>query len=673
MSKRRLKNKKQKIEDKKQICSPLFDDLVIGRVIGHADGFGFLKPDVPDEDVFLSIREMRSLFHGDRAIVRIIGKDKRGRLEGKVVKILERNTKQVVGRLYQENGVNFLVPDNKKLHHYINIPQEFLSGAKPGQILVVQIIEQPTKHAQPIGKVVEIIGNHAAVGMYSEIAIRTFHLPVAWSESVQQEIQQFNTEVPLIDASNRKDLRDIPLVTIDGVDAKDFDDAVYCERTPKGWRLLVCIADVSAYVALDSALDIEALQRGTSVYFMDRVIPMLPEILSNGLCSINPGVDRLCMACELIINGEGRIIRSKFFPAIMRSHARLTYDQVSMMLATNADNVDFEHAALLPHLRQLQAVYKALNAARQTRGAIEFEMPEIKFYFDAQNKITQIAQLERNEAHCIIEECMLAANVAAARLLERKHIPALYRVHPVPKLEKFIELQAFLKELGLNLPNNDVLEAKDFAVLMNTIQSRPDRYLIQTVMLRSLTQATYSPNNIGHFGLAYPYYTHFTSPIRRYPDLVVHRIIKHILANGSATDFVYSLSKLRSIGEHCSVMERRADEAAWDVIARLKCEYMRNHIGEIYYGTISNVSSFGFFVQLDNIYIDGLVHISTLNNDYYNFDSIGHRLIGKRAGRVYRLGDRLEVIVTAVNIDERKIDFNIPSNQTANQKRVKPD
>ena len=632
-------------------------DLVAGRVIGHPDGFGFLKPDAQGEDVCLSAREMRGLFHNDRAVVQITGQDRRGRLEGAIVEVLERNTKRVVGRLYQESGVGFLVPDNKRLHHDIIIPRDALGGANQGQILVAEIVEQPTKRTQPIGRVIEVLGEHMAAGMESAIAIRAFDLPVIWPEGVQQEIASLSAEVPETAKEGRTDLRAIPLVTIDGDDARDFDDAVYCERTPKGWRLLVCIADVSAYVMPNSALDHEAYQRGTSVYFPDRVLPMLPEALSNGLCSLNPGVDRLCMACELYINTEGRIIRSSFFPAVMRSHARLTYDQVAELLTDTAIAKTDTQIALLPHLQHLQMLYKVLDAARRVRGAIDFESNETKFRFDAQGKISEIYPLVRNEAHRIIEECMLAANVAAARLLERKRLPTLYRVHQGPKEEKLKDLRSFLGELGLGLPGGEKPEAKDYAALMATIQTRPDKHLIQTVMLRSLSQAVYAPSNLGHFGLAYSAYTHFTSPIRRYPDLVVHRAIKHLLQGGTREDFIYSLSKLQGIGEHCSTAERRADEATWDAIAWLKCEYMRGRIGEQHHGTISGVSSFGFFVELDKIHVDGLVHITNLDNDYYHFDPVGHRLTGERSGRIYRLGDRVKVIVTAVNMDERKIDF----------------
>jgi len=631
-------------------------DLIAGRVIGHPDGFGFLKPDEPGDDVVLSAREMRGLFHNDRAVVRVTGQDRRGRLEGAVVEVLERNTRRVVGRLHQESGVGFLVPDNKRLHHDIIIPRDALSGASQGQILVAEIVEQPTKRTQPIGRVLEVLGEHMAAGMETDIAIRAFDLSVVWPEAVQQEIQVFGAEVPEAAKTGREDLRALPLVTIDGADARDFDDAVHCERTPKGWRLLVCIADVSAYVALGSALDQEAFQRGTSVYFPDRVIPMLPEVLSNGLCSLNPQVDRLCMACELYINEEGRITRSRFFPAVMRSQARLTYDQVAALLDGDGA-LCAEYAELLPHLHQLYALYQVLTAGRRIRGAIDFETTETRFRFDDQGKIAEICPLVRNDAHKLIEECMLAANVAAARLFERKRLPALYRIHQGPKAEKLNDLRAFLGELGLSLPGGDKPQAKDYATLMEGIKERPDRHLIQTVMLRSLSQAVYAPGNLGHFGLAYPAYTHFTSPIRRYPDLIVHRAIKHLLAGGTAEDFDYSLPRLQSVGEHCSAAERRADEATWDAIAWLKCEYMRERLGEQHAGTISGVSSFGIFVELDSIHVDGLVHITSLANDYYHFDPVGHRLTGDRTGMVYRLGDRVQVTVAAVNLDERKIDF----------------
>jgi ribonuclease R len=632
-------------------------DLIAGRVIGHPDGFGFVKPDDGGDDVYLYPRQMRGLFHNDRVVVRVTGRDRRGRLEGSVVEVLERNTRNVVGRFYEESGVGFVVPDNKRLTHDIIIPRDRIDGAEQGQIVVAEITDQPTKRTQPIGRILEVVGDHMAPGMETDIAIRTHDVPVQWPETVEQEIAPLTGEVPEAAKQGRTDLRQVPLVTIDGADARDFDDAVFCERKPRGWKLLVCIADVSSYVVPGTALDQEGLNRGNSVYFPDRVIPMLPEILSNGLCSLNPNVDRLCMACELYVSGEGQVSRSRFFPAVMRSHARLTYDQVAAMLIDGDPALCERHAALLPHLHDLYALYKALHGARVVRGAIDFDTTETRFEFNAKGRVEAIHPLVRNDAHRIIEECMLTANVAAARLFERKKMPALYRIHETPSQEKLTDLREFLGELGLSLSGGLKPTAQNYAALLERVHDRPDRHLIQTVLLRSMQQAMYSSDNVGHFGLAYPAYTHFTSPIRRYPDLVVHRTIKHILDGGTAADFDYSKPDLQSIGEHCSGTERRADEATRDAESWLKCEYMQDKLGEHFDGTITSVNSFGIFVELDNIYVDGLVHITALDNDYYHFDPIGHRLTGERTGTVYRLGDRVRVQVAAVNLDERKIDF----------------
>ncbi len=647
-------------------------DLVAGRIIAHPDGFGFVKPDEGGDDLYLYPKEMRTVFHGDRVVARVTGRDRRGRLEGSVVEILERSTRSVVGRLYSESGVGLVVPDNKRMTHEVIIPSDRLMEAGQGQIVVAEITDQPTKRTPPIGRIVEVVGDHMGPGMETDIAIRAHDLPVDWPEAVDAEIANLAEEVPEQAKAGRTDLRELPLVTIDGADARDFDDAVYCERKPKGWKLLVCIADVSAYVAPGSALDQEAIKRGNSVYFPDRVVPMLPEVLSNGLCSINPHVDRLCMTCELYVNREGRVTRSRFFEGVMRSHARFTYEQVAAMLdETDADLAE-QHEALLPHLHELNALFEALHAARATRGAIEFDTTEAEFVFNDARRIERIEPLVRNDAHRIIEECMLAANVAAARLFERKKMPALYRIHETPKEEKLSDLREFLGEMGLALPGGNKPTAQDYATLLASVKGRADAHLIQTVLLRSMQQAMYSSDNAGHFGLAYDAYTHFTSPIRRYPDLIVHRVIKHILAGGTAANLDYSKAELQQIAEVCSGTERRADDATRDAESWLKCEYMRDKLGEEFDGTITSVQGFGLFVELDEIYIDGLVHITALDNDYYHFDPVGHRLSGERTGQVYRLGDRLRVKVAAVNLDERKIDFVLaPSAQKSAEKGAK--
>ncbi|WP_321528268.1 ribonuclease R [Sedimenticola selenatireducens] len=639
------------------LCIVNSKDLIAGRVIGHPDGFGFLRPDEGGEDLFVSPRQMRQLLHNDRAVVRVVGLDRRGRKEAAVVEVLERGNQLVVGRLYMDQGVGFVVPDNKRLHQDIVIPEDNFNDAGHGQMVVAEIVQQPTKRTQPIGRIKDVLGEHMAPGMETDVAIRTHQLPLEWPDEVQQEIAHLGREVDEGAKQGRVDLRHLPLVTIDGADARDFDDAVYCEAKPKGWRLLVCIADVSSYVKPGSALDREAKLRGNSVYFPDRVIPMLPEVLSNGLCSLNPAVDRLCMTCELYVNKEGVVTRSRFFEAVMRSQARLTYDQVAEMLIEGDPELCTTHAELLPHLHQLYALFQVLRVARSELGAIDFDTTETRILFNQEHKVERIVPVVRNDAHRLIEECMLAANVAAARFLLRKKLPALYRNHDGPQAEKLLDLKEFLGELGLRLPGGEKPQTRDYAELLDQVRDRPDSHLIQTVLLRSLSQAVYSAENQGHFGLSFAAYTHFTSPIRRYPDLIVHRAIRHLLKGGTLEDFDYSQTELQGLGEHCSATERRADEATRDVTSWLKCEYMMDKIGEEFVGIITSVTSFGIFVELDEIYVDGLVHITALDNDYYHFDPVGHRLTGERSGMVYRLGDQVKIQVAAVNLDDRKIDF----------------
>jgi ribonuclease R len=524
-------------------------------------------------------------------------------------------------------------------------------------MVVVEVLEQPTQWRQPIGKVIEVLGDHLAPGMETDVAIRAHDIPVLWPDEVEAEIAELTEEVPEEAKAGRTDLRSLPLVTIDGADARDFDDAVYCQRTPKGWKLLVAIADVSSYVERGSALDREAWKRGNSTYFPDRVVPMLPEVLSNGLCSLNPHVDRLCMVAELYISREGKILRSRFFDAVMRSHARLTYDEVAAMLYEEDETLRGRHRKLLPHLEELDRLYRALHKARQERGAIDFDTVETRFVFDDHGKLEAIVPTVRNDAHRIIEECMLAANVAAARLLLRKKIPTLYRVHEQPSEEKLKELREFLGQLGLQLGGGDKPTAKDYARLLEQVKERPDANMIQTVLLRSMMQAVYSSENIGHFGLSFPAYAHFTSPIRRYPDLLVHRAIRHLLTEGRPDTFPYSFPEMATTGEHCSMTERRSDEATRDAADALKCEYMLDKVGETYEGLIVSVNSFGVFVELKDLYITGLVHITALDHDFFHFDPISHKLTGERSGKTYQLGNSIEVVVAAVNLDDRKIDL----------------
>ena len=634
-------------------------DLIVGRIIGHADGFGFVRPDDGSDDLYLSPREMNPLLHNDRAMVRIAGIDKKGRREGAVVEILERNTHQIVGRLYKEDGFTYVVPDNKNIAQTLLVINGETGDAKQGQIVIAEIVEQPTKLRQPLGKVIEVLGDHLAPGMEIEMAIRSHELPNIWPAELLEAIKSLSAEVPESAKEGRVDIRKLPLVTIDGEDARDFDDAVYCKRTAKGWKLLVAIADVSHYVQVNSELDKEAKNRSTSVYFPEQVIPMLPEILSNGLCSLNPHVDRLCMVCELIIDDEGKVVRSKFYDAVMCSHARLTYTEVAKMLVDGDEVLAEKHSKLMPHLRELYALYKAMRIQRELRGAMDFDTQETRIVFAEDRKIEKIIPVVRNDAHKLIEEFMITANSAAARYLNAKKIPKLLRIHEGPSVDKLLNLKTFLGELGLKFGGGVNPTPLDYMHLVDSVKDRPDAHLIQTVLLRSMSQAVYSPDLKGHFGLALDAYAHFTSPIRRYPDLLVHRAIRHCLLDKKIENFVYGVPEMILLGEHCSANERRADDATRDVVSWLKCEYMMDKIGEDFPGIISAVTSFGFFVELADIYVEGLVHISNLGQDYYHFDPTSHQLKGERSGTNFRLGDSVKIRVARVDLDEKKMDFEL--------------
>ena len=647
-------------------------DMVCGRVTGHPDGFGFLIPDEEGEDVFLPPREMRQAMHGDRVMARVTGVDPRGRREGVVVEVLERAHKTIVGRYDARDGMGFVVPGDKRIVQDIVIQRGDEGGAREGQIVAAEITSLPTRHRAPGGRIVEVLGDHMAPGMEIEVAVRSHSIPHVWPDAVMREAEQYAPEVPAEAAQGRFDLRDVPLVTIDGEDARDFDDAVFADHSGHSWRLIVAIADVAYYVKPGTALDREAYARGNSVYFPQHVIPMLPEALSNGLCSINPHVDRLCMACEMQIDGSGKILKYRFLEAVMRSRARLTYSKVAAMLVDNDVTLRREYADVVPHLETLYGLYHILHSARMKRGAVDFELPETRIQFDEKRKIKRIVPLQRNDAHRLIEECMLAANVCAAEILRRIKIPAPYRMHEGPTAEKLNALREFLTEMGLSLGGGDKPQAQHYSKLIKAVEQRSDSRLIQTVLLRSLSQAVYSPDNIGHFALGYPNYTHFTSPIRRYPDLLVHRAIKDIIAR-RPTSLTLELAKQQ--GEHCSLTERRADEATREVVRWLKAVYMMDKIGEEFDGIISGVTNFGIFVELVEVYVDGLVHITALGNDYYHFDAAHHRLMGERTKQAYRLGDKLRVRVVRVDLDEAKLDFEIagsPSGKRASGPKRRP-
>ena len=633
-------------------------DLIAGVVQGHPDGFGFLIPDdktkVSGDDVFLSPKEMSQVMHGDRAMVRISGLDRRGRPEGKLVEVLERRTQKLVGRVVHSTGVTIVAAEDKRINQDILIPYNMDMQAKPGQVVMVELTEQPSAHAKPMGKVVEILGNYADSGMEIEIALRKHNLPYEFSPAAVKLAESYPKLVQESDFKGRIDLRELPLITIDGETARDFDDAVFAEQQGKGWRLVVAIADVSFYVKPQDALDKGAFERGNSVYFPRRVIPMLPEALSNGLCSLNPEVERLCMVCDMQVDGAGVVKQFKFYPSVMRSKARMTYNQVFEILQNPVAELALEYAWLVPHLNDLYSVYQLMLSQREKRGAIEFETTETIMMFNEQGKIDEIVPSFRNEAHKLIEECMLAANVCAADFLAAHEHPALYRVHEGPTPEKLEALRTFMGEFGFGVGGGDSPHAKDYGKLIDRIRERPDAQLLQTVLLRSMQQAVYSPDNLGHFGLAYEAYAHFTSPIRRYPDLLIHRAIKAVL-NGDR----YKAGDWSQLGEHCSMTERRADDATRDVTNWLKCFYMQDKIGEVFEGTVAAVTSFGLFVALDGVYVEGLVHVTELGNDYFHFDKARHEMTGERTAVRYRLGDRLTIKVVRVDLETAKIDFTL--------------
>jgi ribonuclease R len=646
--------------------------LVVGTIQAQRNGDGWLLPDDASAAIYLPSQQMREVFHGDRAAVRIEGPHFKGKQQGTIVEVLERRTREVVGRLHVESGVAYLTPDNPRITHRVLVPQAHLGGAESGQIVIVEITQQPGRNAQPVGRVTRLLGVHGAPGMETEIAIHSHGLPDAFPEAVLAEARAYGARIPEAAIAGREDLRGIELVTIDGEDARDYDDAVFCERTRGGWRVIVAIADVGHYVRPGSALDAEARERGTSVYFPNRVLPMLPEELSNGLCSLVPDEDRLCLCCELRVGDDGRITRSRFFEGVMRSTARLTYREVGEFLERPAA----KHAPRLEQLRErllaLHGVYRSFLRERTGRGALELDTPELKLKFDAEGRIAALVEQPRNDAHRLIEECMIAANIAAARYLDRHRVPTLYRVHGLPEVDRLETLRQFLREFGLWLPPAEEITPQHLRDLLTRLGDQPNALLISTAVVRSMPQAVYQPGNIGHFGLALEHYAHFTSPIRRYPDLVVHRGIRAVLREGDPQQLIDWHGPFPVLGQDCSFRERRADEATRGAIAWLKCFYMQDRVGEEFDGIVSGVVDFGLFVQLDGLQVDGLLHVSALGQDYFARDRSGFRMVGRSSGRSFKLGDRLRVTVTNVSLDERRVDFDLAGAENEPRRSRRP-
>jgi len=635
-------------------------DLIRGVVLANAEGYGFLRPEEGGEDLYLSPQQMRTVLHGDRVLASVVGVDRRGRKQGAIVEVLQRRSPRLVGRVVVDNGVTLVAPDDRRLHQDIMIPPGKEQGARSGQIVVAEITDPPTPYRGPLGTILTVLGERLQPSLLVEMAIASHDLPHEWPAEVLRDAAQVEPQVTAAEREGRVDLRKLPLVTIDGADARDFDDAVYAEpRRGGGFRLIVAIADVSHYVRVGNALDKEAYERSTSTYFPGFVVPMLPETLSNGICSLNPNVERLCMVCDMQVSAEGEVIKSKFYDAVMLSHARLTYDKVWQVVGLQDADARHEVADVLPQLENLHALYKAMAAQRKRRGAIDFETPEVKFRLDQTGDVVSAGATERNDAHKLIEECMIAANVQAALFLEKKKIPALFRAHEPPPAEKYEDLQQFLREFKLRMPPVDQVTPGDYAAVLRKVHDRPERELIQSVLLRSQSMAAYQPDNRGHFGLALEAYAHFTSPIRRYPDLLVHRAIRYALTGGKPANYSYSATDMAAMAVHCSQRERRAEEAERDVDERFKCAWMSKHVGSEFDGTVTGVTSFGLFVELDESKVSGLVHISQLSNDYYHFDPVRHLLKGERSGVQFRLGDHVRVQVLRASLEDRKIDFRL--------------
>ena len=644
-------------------------DLLAGSVIANPEGFGFLHLDTGGEDLFLPPHEMRKVFHGDRVLASVTGMDRRGRREGAIVEVLERRLQRLVGRYGERGGIGYVNPDDRRIAQDLMIPADARGDARPGQIVVAEIVEPPSPGRPPLGRILTVLGDSLTPSLIVETAIHGHGLPHEFPPEVLAQAAAVPLEVPAAIAAQRVDLRDVPLVTIDGEDAKDFDDAVWCEPNKGGFRLIVAIADVSHYVLPETPLDEEAAHRATSVYFPGFVIPMLPETLSNGICSLRPNVDRLCFACDMQIDHEGQVTKSKFYEAVMRSHARLTYTQVWKAVGEDDAEARQQIGPLLPNIERLHQLYRVLAKARAGRGAIEFETGEVRFVLDAKGEVVQAGMIARNDAHKLIEECMIAANVEAAKFLLKKKIPAPYRVHDRPPERKYEDLLEFLAEFKLRMPPHEKVTPGDFTALLAKVRKRVDAALIESVLLRSQSLAVYSTENIGHFGLALEAYAHFTSPIRRYPDLLVHRAIKHALSGAKADAFRYAPHDMEQLALQCSERGRRAEEAEREVDERFRAAWMEKHVGGQFDGVISGVTSFGLFVEMIQSKVTGLVHVTALPNDWYHFDPVRKLMIGERTGTQYRLGDPVRVLVLRASVEDRKIDLRLVPPAKANKAR----
>jgi ribonuclease R len=636
-------------------------ERVVGRVRGRASGEVLVMPEDGSAPLALARADTRTLMHNDRIEVRAVGTNDRGRRLARLIRRVGDSPARIGGTWHTAPGHGRVTPEDPAHWYSVEVALKDRLGAQDDDAVIVEITKRPLGEASAQGRVVEVLRNQRPADLAARFAIARHDLPQEFSESVLRAADRIGTVVREADRAHREDLRALPLVTIDGEDARDFDDAVFAETARGGgWRLLVAIADVSHYVRFGSDLDTEARARATSVYFPDRVLPMLPEQLSNHLCSLMPRVERLAFVCDMHVSKHGRLGKTRFYEAVIRSHARLTYDQAWGYLKDPAASTD---GALSPPIRTslqtLYSVYQALKVARDARGALDFRGGEVKARIGADGKIEGFYAVMRNDAHRLIEECMIAANVEAAVALRLAKAASLYRVHGQPEDKRVTELQKVLNALQVGAAFSDKPTPREFRQLVERLGARPDGILLEGLVIRSLAQAVYQQTNIGHFGLALEEYAHFTSPIRRYPDLLVHRAIKAAVLPHSASGHKYSTSELQALGQESSQRERRADDASRDVMSYLRCLYLQPRVGESFDATISSALEFGLFVQLKEMPIDGLVHISAIPGDYWELESGGMGLVGQRTGRRWQLGDAVRVRLSRVDLAQRQIDFEL--------------
>ena len=632
-------------------------NLVVGRIKTHPDGYGFVVPEAEgQEDIFISPRNLKEAMHGDRVVARIESIRKKGK-EGSIIRILERKTRKVVGKFMRAKNYFYVIPEDDRILPEVFIPEGETKRARSNQIVVAEITRYPTERARPEGRITHILGYPDDPEIDPQIVTHKYDLPSRFTSPALEEAKSLPPAPSSYEYRNRVDLRGIPTLTIDGENARDFDDAVSVERERDGGvKLYVSISDVSHYVREGTSLDGEAYSRGTSVYFPDRAIPMFPVELSNEICCLHPKVDRLTLTAELRYDGNGERKGVRFYPSVIRSDERLTYTWVKKILVDGDPELGERFGPLLPSLDLMADLCQELRRRRTERGAIDFDLPEPEIILNLQGETEDVVRAERNLAHQIIEEFMIAANEAVAHFMEERGVPFIYRIHEPPKKEAIDEFRSFISHLGYRMRKESDHSPKEFQKVLSDVKERPEERVVNEILLRSMKWAKYSAKNSGHFGLASDGYTHFTSPIRRYPDLIVHRLLKKVL---SKEEMKVSEGVLAEMADHLSNRERVAMEAEREILDRYRVRFMKDKIGEEYEGIISGVAAFGFFVELKDIFVEGLVRMTSLHDDYYQYHEKKYCLVGERTHKTFRIGDEVRVRVDRVDVESRHIDFGL--------------